>query len=228
MTSLAGIGLYSPKQAEHLTGIKARKIRRWLFGIDTQGRHYEGVWTPKPQKLGIDDALSFQDLIEIRFVHYFRNLGVSLQTIRLASENAKEIFGKDYPFSSPRFRSDGESIFATALDSDAEGMLDIAKRQNVIRQVIEPSLYTDVVYFQDEAIRWVPDSEYPDIIVDPQFAFGKPIIQPSYMPTRVLFDAWNAEEKNAAIVARQYEVTEDEVERAVRFELRMAGGAVLH
>lgn len=60
-------------------------------------------------------SLGFFDLMEIRFVHAFRQHGVSLQHIRKALEKAHELFDLDYPLSTLRLKTDGRKIFAEIL-----------------------------------------------------------------------------------------------------------------
>jgi len=55
--------------------------------------------------------LSFRDLIELRFVKTFRDLGVGLTTIRDCYRRAVDEIHDDRPFSTQRFRTDGKTIF---------------------------------------------------------------------------------------------------------------------
>lgn len=73
-------------------------------------------------------ALSFLDLIEVRFVDAFRSKGVPWKTIRSAAQNAMDFFGHDHPFSNERFRTDGQKIFYDMLKLTGENkMLDMAE-----------------------------------------------------------------------------------------------------
>ncbi len=49
-------------------------------------------------------ALSFLDLIEVRFVDAFLENGVPWKTIRSAAINAMEYFGQGHPLSNKRFK----------------------------------------------------------------------------------------------------------------------------
>jgi uncharacterized protein (DUF433 family) len=227
MMAFTGIGLYSPKQAEKLIGIDARIIRRWLLEDDSP---VGPLWHPEPEALGAKDTLSFKDLLELQAVRAFRKFGVSMPTIRRALANLSEFYNRPYPLTNPRLATDGKSIFLETLaDSGEECMADLAKRQSVFREVIKPSVIKSISYdASDNPICWRPDENDGSIIVDPARAFGKPLVLPSYMPTRTLYDALKAENGNAEAVARYYEITSDEVIRAANFEKRIAAGEVLH
>ncbi|MTI11755.1 DUF433 domain-containing protein, partial [Sansalvadorimonas verongulae] len=80
MTSpLVGVGLYSIQEASGLTGIPTQKIRRWMYGYKaSKSGKQPPLWT-SPVTESVEDSISFQDLLEIRFVYAFRKHGVPLQ-----------------------------------------------------------------------------------------------------------------------------------------------------
>ncbi|MDF9433010.1 helix-turn-helix domain-containing protein [Chromohalobacter israelensis] len=227
MTALAGIGLYSPKQAERLIGVDAAKIRRWLLAADSPNGP---LWHPEPEALGLEDTLSFKDLLEIRAVEQFRKHGVSLQTIRAALTNLSELMQRNYPLLHPQLVTDGKDVILRAMKDDGEtAMTDLTKFQDVMAEVVAPSIKDRITFdASNNPIRWSPDPSDPGIVVDPKFAFGKPIVLPSHMSTLALFQAYEAEDGDADAVARNLEITVDEVVRAVNFEKRIAAVEFLH
>lgn len=226
MTEYTNIGLYSPKQAERLIGVDADKIRRWLM----PGRSSQGpLWAPEPQALGAEDTLSFRDLLELRAVAQFRRHNVSMRVIREALDNLSEYYKRGYPLINPHICTDGEKIFLQLLEHNGElALTDLGKHQNVFRDIIAPSLIDGIEFdAQDHPVRWHPDPNDTSIVIDPRFAFGKPIVLPSYMATATLAHAAEIEQSLEA-VASQHDISRDEVERAVKFEKRMSTGALLH
>lgn len=226
MTAFTNIGLYSPKQAERLIGVEAEKIRRWLM----PARSSKGpLWEPEPQALGAEDTLSFRDLLELRAVAQFRRHNVSLTVIREALKTLSNYLQRDYPLINPLLSTDGEKVFLKVLEESGEtAITDLVKRQNVFHAVISPSLKADIEFdASGYPVRWQPDPEDQGIVIDPRFAFGKPIVLPSHMPTTTLAQA-AAIEGSATDAARAYDVTQEEVERAVKFEERILSGALLH
>jgi uncharacterized protein (DUF433 family) len=220
---LIGVGLYTPREASLYTGIPANDIRRWVFGYRAHGVAHPGLWTPQLAFLE-ENLLGFHDLLEIRFVHAFRRHGVSLQAIRSASRQAKEMFEQPYPFTCKRFQTDGRSVFATVLDETGdEALLDLVKRQWAFKQVIKPSLYEGIDYAgQGAAQRWYPQKRSKEIVLDPARNFGKPILTEVGIDTSALYLAYKAEGENAKRVATIFEIALSAVESAVAYEQRIA------
>lgn len=220
---LVGVGLYTPAEASLYTGIPATDIRRWLFGYTAHGVQHPGLWNPELADLD-ECVLGFHDLLEIRFVHAFRQHGVSLQAIRSASQQAKDLFDQAYPFTCKRFQTDGRSIFATVLNETGdEALLDLVKRQYAFEQVIKPSLYEGIDYTGSGAAqRWYPVKRSKAIVLDPSRNFGKPVLTSTGIDTAAIFSAYQAEGNSAKRVALLYEIPTAAVEAAVNFEHRNA------
>ena len=220
---LIGVGVYTPSEASLYTGIPTKDIRRWMFGYKSNGIEQPSLWTPE---LNFTDErlLGFHDLLEIRFVHAFRQYGVSLQAIRAASREAREIFSQAYPFTCRRFQTDGRSIFATVLDETGdETILDLARRQLVFKQVIAPSLYEGIDYADEgKAQRWYPIKRSKAVVLDPQINFGKPTINSAGIDTASIYQAYLAEGESVRRVASLYEIKVAEVQAAISYEHGLA------
>ena len=84
--SYLGIGIYGVPEAARLTGVSAPRIRRWVkgytFRVRGSARRSAPVWQSQLPRLDHQIAVSFLDLIEIRFVNAFLEHGVSWPTIR--------------------------------------------------------------------------------------------------------------------------------------------------
>lgn len=226
MMCLTGLGLYTFPEAARLAGVPCAELRRWLLGYrrgkGDSAHTSPPLWTPEPLAAGIN-GLSFHDLLEIRFVKHFRRLGISLQTIRIAAQNAREILGSDYPFTCKGFQTDGRTIFADAIAASGDPeLIDLRRRQYVIQHVLRPSLLAGIEYENGGPARWYPMERSKVVVLDPEIAFGKPVVTEVGVRTDILHDAWLAESKNAGRVAAVYEVPVKAVEAAIRFEQRMA------
>jgi len=221
ISNLVGLGLYSVSEASSLTGISPQSIRRWLYGYDSVSNHYEPLW--QPQTLGCEsEGLGFHDLLEIRFVDTFREYGVSLQAIRMASLSAKELFESPYPFTCRNFRTDGHSIFAKVYEATGEEkLIELTKKQYVMREVISPSLYAGIEFQEDIAVKWYPIARKKSVVLNPKISFGKPVIEEFGVPTSALYEAFRVEE-DKKFVARIYGVSVGAVSDAIEFEERLA------
>jgi uncharacterized protein (DUF433 family) len=90
--------------------------------------------------------------------------------------------------------------------------------------VIEASLFESILYADDLAYRWRPVKELPRVVLDPQYAFGRPVIEGAWVPTETLFGAFEAD-NSIGIVAEDFEIDREAVGQAVAFEQRLRAGA---
>lgn len=226
--NLIGVGLYTFQEASKFTNASAQDLRRWLNGhsykvqgLDARVRS-SPLWKTELADSEVE-GISFHDLLEVRFVQAFRKHGVSLQTIRIASEHARAMFNHPYPFTCRRFQTDGKTIFATALEeSGEEQLLDLPKKQFAFAKIIEPSLHRGIEFGRDElASHWYPLPRSKAVVLDPTIAFGKPIVTNGSVRTSILYDAFKAEQ-DKQLVAKLYEVPLNAVDAAIRFEERLA------
>jgi uncharacterized protein (DUF433 family) len=71
------------------------------------------------------------------------------------------------------------------------------------------------------ASRWFPRAaEFPEVVVDPKIAYGRPAIEEAGVPTAALFRQWKAEKGDSSRVARWFNVSTDDVKSAVEFEIQ--------
>jgi hypothetical protein len=140
-----GRGVYGAADALRLINFRRRPdaptrsisrntITRWIRGYDysTDGvtRHSDPLWIPDYANADEMIELSFRDLIELRFVKSFRDVGLGLPTIRECFKRAVEAVQDQRPFSTRRFRTDGKTIFLEITHDVREGeLLDLIRRQ---------------------------------------------------------------------------------------------------
>ena len=125
------------------------------------------------------------------------------------------------PFSTQKFRTDGKTIFLEITEGIQEAKLvDLRRRQNVFRTIVEPSL-KDLEFDASAVARWFPlGTAHKSVVIDPARSFGRPIAA-SGVPTEVLYRSVTIE-GSVAKVARLYEVSAAEVRSAVTFERKLA------
>jgi len=206
-----------------LTSIPPQTIRRWVAGhrykYKGKQRRSAPVLRSDFERLDNRLAISFADLVEVRFVYAFRAAGVGWKSVRAAYEKAAEIFDRPHPFNLNKFRTDGRTVFAEILseDSDEPALLDLVRSQHVFRKVIEP--YLKGLEFSDDGVvqRWWPLEQRKTVVLDPGRAFGQPIVNKFGVPTEVLAASFQSEQSRSR-VAKLFEVTETSVRDAVEFE----------
>lgn len=221
--NLVGKGVYALVDAERLTQVPARRISRWTRGYDFTFRGVRRHATPVVgSRAGLLDGqpvLTFLDLIEIRFLDAFLSHGVSMHAIRIASKRARELLGRDRPFSTKLFKTDGRTILAEIQPETGDAMLlDLVRDQFEFRRIISDYLYAGLEYDDhDEPNRWYPTEGRGSVVIDPARAFGAPIIARKGLQTRLVVRALQAGE-TAASIASWYDLSSVEVKHAEQFE----------
>jgi uncharacterized protein (DUF433 family) len=204
--------------------VSRQTVARWLRGYhhgEDSAHHSEPLWTPDYRNHDDQIELSFRDLIELRFVKTFRDLGVGLATIRDCYRRAVDEVNDDRPFSTQRFRTDGKTIFLDITEKDHDGRtIDLKKRQQVFRTCIEPSL-RDLEFDASTVARWYPlGADRKSVLIDPARSFGRPIVGGG-VPTEIIAEAVKIEGSIEAVVSL-YELSKAEIRQAIKFEQRLA------
>ena len=213
-----GIGAYSPVEAGRLLDIPPATIRHWVFGYsyDHHGprRNQPPLWRPQYGTAMEEPLLGFRDLLEARIVRGLRRQNFPMQTIRRCLEVARELVNDEHPFSTRRFKTDGKTLFV----EQGDGVLDLKQRQHVFRSVIAPTL-TDLDFDLDAASRWWLNPKRRTLVIDPERAFGQPIVAESGVTTASLAQAVEAE-GSVEKVASWFDLSPAVVQDALRFERR--------
>ena len=217
-----GIGYYTVPEAGRLLGIRPLNIHRWLGGYTFEekgkSRRMPPLWRPQPPEFDDHMELGFRDLIELRFIKAFIDAGLGLKPIRICLEYARECVADDRPFSTRRFQTDGRTIFLQSMErsGDAE-LLDLKRRQFVLTGVVERTFKDLDISDDDIVARWRPFGGKESIVIDPQRAFGQPIVTDYGVPTVTLAQAVKAE-GSIGKVSYLYEVPASVIRDAVNFE----------
>lgn len=220
MENLVGIGIYSIPEASRLTGVSNATIYRWLRGYQYQSskgkKKIDSLWSRDIPEINGENALSFLDLLEVKFISEFRKAGVSWKFIKEAAEKAKEIFNTTHPFTTQKFRTDGRHIFSSFSERRKKKTLDLNTAMYVFEKIIEPSFYKGIEFDANQATRWFPYKK-KHIVIDPQRSFGRPILKDTGIATDVIYSAFQVEGA-LDVVAEWYDIPISLVKSAVDFE----------
>ncbi len=219
-----GVGLYTVPEAARLTRVSVGKVRRWLKGYDFRSgesmRHSEAVWQGELRPVDNKLALSFRDLLELRFVDAFIRAGVSWRTMRRAHKKAQHELKTTHPFCSNRIFTDGRSILLRQGEEDDDrALINLATDQTEFSRVVEP--FRKQLEFSGRDIVWWPLGKERQIVLDPKRNFGQPSVARSGVPTRVLARSVKTNQ-SIETVSHWFEVSEREVRDALEFETRLA------
>jgi hypothetical protein len=125
---------YTGPEVCNITGISYRQLDHWTSTklVDASIRNIKGS--------GYHRIYSFQDIIKIKLVKKLREAGVSLQKIRLALKNIKQILGKNINLSDVSLFSDGKSIYVITSNNE---MLDLIKQGQAVFGISLGPIHTE-------------------------------------------------------------------------------------
>jgi uncharacterized protein (DUF433 family) len=236
MMSTLGQGFYTTREAAQLIEIgNLSRIKSWLEGYRKSAagpllrRDYEHKVQNAPHEL------SFYDLMEVRFVEFFRERGVKLNTLRAGLESAREVFNTDKPFATNLIRFTvsknkkaiyvNESDKQIATNEEDPKLWNLLTRQYEIVQVthdlIERGIEFDTI--TNLARYWHPrQKDFPQVVINPFKAYGKPIVGDG-TPTQVIYDTWLAENRNIEVIKNWFDISYADAQAAVSFENNLRG-----
>jgi uncharacterized protein (DUF433 family) len=217
-TDLLESGIYTVPDAAELVEAPAQLVGIWVGGH--KGKQEPVIINDLGRVQG-KVAVSFHNLMELRFVALFHNAGVRLQHIRAIMGEVRRSLDHSHPFATEIiFRTDGKRIVAEiGRKNGIKNIYDLRSRNYEMHPVVMKSLKNDVIYDpRGDATAWRPRRKIaPNVVVHPAFSFGRPILQHSHIPTATIAAAAKAE-KSAKAAAWLYEVTEKDVREAIKFE----------
>jgi uncharacterized protein (DUF433 family)/DNA-binding transcriptional MerR regulator len=224
---LLNTGLYTVPEAARLTRISAGKIRRWIRGYNFRSgqsvHHSDAVWETDIKPLDNKVALSFRDLLELRFVDAFIQAGVSWVTMRRAHAKAQEELQTTHPFCSKQIATDGKSILLQQAEEDSDqALINLVTEQQEFTRIVQEFLKE--LEFSGDDIVWWPLGKQRNIVVDPKRNLGQPTLVKSGVPSTTLAHSVKVN-SSVELVASWYEVQQVEVRDAVEFEASLAQAA---
>lgn len=214
-------GYYTVGEAARILRLDGtQKVRNWAFGNSRVLPVIERQYQESASELG------FLDLLEIRFLNVFRKQGISLQSLRRAAENAREVLKMRHPFAtSLKFIGKRREIFMlTAEQRGDHDLLELTagSGQYAFYEVLEQHLSDGIEYDPGTEIakRWRPEpKKYPNVALVPFRAHGHPTLEPSGVPTKSIYDLFRSEDNDLGSVADWFDLEVSSVREAVQFEI---------
>jgi uncharacterized protein (DUF433 family) len=216
---LISLGSYGIPEAARLAQVKQRTVRGWITDSPADRKGF--LRANDFPSVSDRHALSFLDLIDLLVVGRFRDAGVSLQTVRRVYALLAERLQSPHPFCHRQLLTDGRSIFMSTVNQAGDRRLEeVLTGQHAMPKVLLPYL-RQIEYAPDSqtAARWhIADG----VVLDPERAFGKPVIASEGTTTYVLAQAYRANGQDVDLVADLYNVAPVAVKQAVAFEAEYA------
>lgn len=220
------IPMYFTAEIARLVDISRYRVHRWLEGYEYAYASRRRKQKPVVQKAWQDQTYphyaSFLDLVDLLFVKRFLDYGLSLQKLRRALDEAKEILGTDH-FARQSFFTDGKNICLKVKEKGDAILELLSGGQWVISDLIKQLAHQiDFDKSTEFARRWFPFDGNRLIVLDPLISFGQPIIADKGITTENIYDLFIAEGEKIQPICEWMNLPSKEVEAAVKFERRLA------
>jgi len=211
---------YSLAEAARYARTSPQSIARWRAGYaypTQQGTRRSGPLTGG----AASGFLSFNELVEVAVVSAARCAKVPMKKVRIAIDTARSLYGVERPLMTIRFKTDGREIFTHELEANgASRFVNLSRTGQTAWKYIQEVL-NDLEYESGVAVRWWPEGTGIPIVIDPRVAFGRPYVVRRGVSTDAIRSQFQAGESIEAIID-DFELSRDEVEAALRFELPKA------
>ena len=182
--------------------------------------------TTQVGRLGRTVAVSFTNLMELRFVSEFAKAGVRLNEIRAILDEVKDVLKHPHPFATRTVFRTKKSSLKSQKKNGVEVIYDLKSKNYEMHVVVLKSLKENVLWDpRGNALAWFPRPNIaPHVLIHPSHSFGRPILVGSKIPTEAIAEAVEAE-GSAKTVAYLFEIPEKQVREAVRFHRHLRKAA---
>jgi len=211
-------GIYTIPEVAELVNAPQAAVRVWVEGHTGK---QDPVIDNQLGRVGGKTAVSFANLMELRFIARFSAAGVGLRDIRAIMKEASDTLKHPHPFATRTvFKTDGRKIVADIARRNGLNLIyDLKTKNYEMPSVVMKSFKENVLFDPEgEAVAWTPRPDIaPNVIIHPKFSFGQPILDDSRIPTATIAKTAKVE-GNTRFVAEIFEIPERHVRQAVKFE----------
>ena len=206
---------YGYAEADRLAHVRAGTSKRWTRGYSYQSAAGERVRKPPVGKTdsSVGAAVSFADLIEVAAIRGLLALDLTLPQIRKVVMNCRKRFESERPLLTHRFRVGGGDVFVEG----SQELVDVLHGPRTAwSEVLDPFLAT-IDYQDGWAQRWWPAGRSSQVVLDPQFGYGLPVVDGTGVRTEILVERGDAGDSIDQIAA-DFGVSTESVRDALKYE----------
>lgn len=207
MTDIYGTPILTARETARYLGMHESTLDRWLASDDPL------VHSVSPERRGWP-RVPFVGVIEAYVLRALRDLRMPMHDIRAAAQVVRQEFDDPYALARKRIATDGVTLFVRLAD---ERLVQASTGQGAIREVLDEHLRYIEWDSRGEAqrlhLRHFPDSA--DVIIDPRFGWGSPVLGHSKVRVADLVELWRAGESITG-VAEEYDLDVSVVEDVLR------------
>lgn len=215
---------YGLIEVDGLLGLKPGTARRWIDGYERGGRTYAPV--VRLQHTAVE-SVTWGEFVETRLLAEYRSLGAQIYRMRPAVERLREEFGTLYPLAhaAPFLDVSGRELVRRVQDElrlAAQLQLVVVRNGQVVLSAESSAFTRSADYGGEESIveRIYPSPDLRQVVFDPLRRSGRPVVRS--VATEVIAEQFRAGDPIASI-AENYELSPNDVEAAIRYELQAAG-----
>jgi hypothetical protein len=213
--------LYSTADAARLLDVPASTLAWWLDGGERRGRPYPPVLRREPRP---GSLVTWAEFVEARLLRGYRRAGVPLQNIRPFVDKVRERLGTPYPLAHYRpYVDDRQLVYDLQKDVKLDERLYLVRPGEGDRLQLAPPVleFLKVVEFdeaRDIVTRIRPLGKESRLAIDPDLRSG----QPQIGGVRADVIAETALVESVPAAATEWEISEDDVRDALRWQERKA------
>ena len=214
---------YTISEVAHYLSIPVSTVRYWSVG---RGGYEPLIQVPEFAPV----LLSFSNLTELHILAAMRRkFGVSMLKVRQAIEYLEKMAEnqpeKQHPLIKNLLKTDGLNLFVDKFES----LISVSQHgQLAIREIVDAALHRIEVDPTGVPVKLYPYTR-PDtscapvkmIVIDPYLSAGRPVIAGTGITTSAIAERYKAGE-SVKDLARDYERNHEEIEEAIRCELKAA------
>ena len=198
-----GEGIYSIYDIAKILGLPYHKVRRVI----------NGFWSEYTFGEKGDRGVNFWTLIEFYTYYKLRELGVKPSIIKKAHLAISKHLGTPYPFARDIIHTDGKGVWYSLVEFyiNADGT-----QQINLAPFIKPFLGKIEFSNSNLAEKFYPLKGSKNIVVDPKYQFGQPVINGTRIKAELISDFYKAGE-SLELISKIYNLKKEQVEDAVNY-----------
>jgi len=219
---------YTVAEASHHLGMSQSTVRSWIAGHSYPTKKGRKRSDPLIEAASRDPwALSFHNLVELHVLKAIRrDHNVAMHRIRNALQYVQDRLNVERPLLKEDFRTNGVDLFverygALLNASSGEKQMLLGLMRASVSRIERDDRFSPAAYFP---WRIDPVAEGRAVRIDPETAFGRPVVEGTRIPTAVLYGRYRRGQR-AATLAKEYVLTVDVVKAALEWEKAQAQAA---
>jgi uncharacterized protein (DUF433 family) len=216
---------YSISEAAEIIGMPQSTLRSWVagmsYGVIPDKKRFRNIIQLPDSSI---KSLSFINLVEAHVLNAVRKKGVKMPEVRKALNYLQKKYGMHHPLAHQDFKTDGISLFVNKYGS----LINISESGQLAMEELLKNYLTRIEHSEDGLAKVFYPYTRNDVInspkiicINPELAFGRPVITGTRIPTAVIAERYKAGDSIAEL-AEDYGCDRLKVEEAVRSELALA------